>query len=513
MFSLNKSKGVLCLRVVYFVMLATIMYGSLGTASAKNNKTDSAEASGSKDINYLVPDTAKMNFTLIANRMSCALIDIPENDPSYLELQKIPVYSDSVIKLRLLSIQSNIPFVHNEYVKRWIEVYTVDKRYHVEQILGRSYLYYSLFDEIFSDYDLPLELKHLAVIESALDPNAVSCHGATGMWQFMYKTAEYLDLNMNAFYDERKDLFRSTDAAARYLKYLHGKYDDWLLAIAAYNGGPGTINKAIRRSGGKRTFWEIRPFLPRETRNYVPAFIAVNYLMTYSYEHNLMPRLPKSYVGPINSSTIDTINISQQVSFEVLASYLHMDEEELESLNPGFKKSYIPFLFGPYVLKIPCEKKVAFNALRDSIYQAEKQRLGYSEKIVYKVKYGDNLFLIAKRFGCEVVDIKEWNFLNSNMIYERQSLLLYIPTRNIEEPTEIKSTNNKTNKEFLETLQLSDTNNRKNYVFYKISPGDTLWDIASQYPDTTVEKLKELNNIIDERSLIPGRLIKIKNSE
>jgi len=378
--------------------------------------------------------------------------------------------------------------------------------------MGRSYLYYSLMDEILVEHGLPTELKHLTVIESALDPHAVSPHGAMGMWQFMPGTAKYIGLKVNHFYDERKDVFKSTHAAARYLKYLHGKYDDWLLAIAAYNGGPGTVNKAIRRSGGKNTFWEVRPYLPRETRNYVPAFIAVNYFMSYAYEHNLDPEYPESYKKPVNSSTIDTVVITQQVSFEVISEYLGMTMEEIEYLNPGFNKNYIPFLFGPYEFNIPCDKKEVFNSLRDSLYFAEQLRLSSSEKYTYTVKLGDNLFLIAKHFGCNIWDLKEWNYLQCNMIYEHQKLLIYMPTRSSSLPVKIETTEKLNTDESLGTSRLNNTIHRKNYVFYKISPGDKIKDIALQYLDLSVHHLKEYNNIVIRGSLMPGSLMQFKNS-
>ena len=429
----------------------------------------------------------------------------------------IPVFPDSVLVRRFASINSAIPLDFNDKVKRYIEVYTVEKRKHFEIILERMPVYYPLFDEILSEYKLPLELKHLTIIESALNPHAVSRSGATGIWQFMYRTAGIFDLKMNYYIDERKDPYRSTQAAATYLAKLYEIYDDWLLAIAAYNCGPGTMNKAIRRSGGKRNFWQIVPYLPIETRNYIPAFIAVNYVMNFTEEHLLFAENDQDML-PINSSTVDTIIVTRKISFEMLAHYLDMTEAELIYLNPGFKMNFIPYSYGPYEIKIPCNKMELFSEKRDSIFSTGHDFYSTPDKILHNVRYGETLSIIARESNCTVRDIMEWNYLKNDNIYENQLLTLFIfPPANVITSPKLKKPINRQ-----ETLVINDvieksesvnhTTHGHNYVFYKISPGDTLWDIAKRYPDSNYSDLKGPKKVQTDKAVKPGLVDKMIDS-
>ncbi len=279
-------------------------------------------------------------------------------DPNKLNVYKyssdfVPVFEDLVYESRMSKLDAKTPFNldYNSAVRPYIEMYTSRRRELVSRMLGMAKLYFPLFEEKLDKYDLPLELKHLAIVESALNPNAVSKAGAAGLWQFMYGTGKMFGLNVTSYVDDRRDPYKATEAACKYFKFLYKMFGDWQLVLAAYNGGPGTVNKAIRRSGGKKTYWEIRPYLPKETQGYVPAFIAVNYVMNYTAEHNLYPYKPKN-----TYFDVDTIQIRQQVSFYQISEVLGIPMEDLDCLNPSYKKRVIPYNETGSTLCIPAVK-------------------------------------------------------------------------------------------------------------------------------------------------------------
>jgi membrane-bound lytic murein transglycosylase D len=263
----------------------------------------------------------------------------------------IPSYPDSVYYYRMqrLDIESPIELTYNYYVKAFIELYANRKRGTTTRVLGLAQIYFPLIEQQLDLYNLPLELKYLAIVESALNPEARSRVGATGLWQFMYYTGKVYGLEATSYVDDRNDPVKATVAACRHFKDLYNMYHDWLLVLAAYNSGPGNVNKAIRRSGGKMNFWEIRSYLPRETRDYVPAFIAVNYVMNYSNEHNLYPVMPR-----IVYHETDTVAVHSPLTIGILAEKLKMPIEELQFLNPTFRKGFIPATASnPYYIRLP----------------------------------------------------------------------------------------------------------------------------------------------------------------
>lgn len=348
---------------------------------------------------------------------------------------------DSVYINRLAQINSIIDLPFNSIVRSYINVYTQKKRDRVEVMLGLTDYYFPIFEEILDLYQLPTELRMLPVIESALNPRAVSRVGATGLWQFMYGTGRMYKLTINSYVDERRDPIASSHAAARFLKDLYSIYKDWTLVIAAYNCGPGNVNKAIRRSGGKRNYWDIYYYLPRETRGYVPAFIAATYALTYHKEHNLNPIAMNL---PLVS---DTIMVNDMLHLNQVAEVLNMPISTLRDLNPQYKMDIIPAKGKSYVLRIPMESvgqyidnEQKIFAYKDSVYFNPNNRIdpakfkssyqydvpSGSKKLVYRVKEGDVLGTIARRHGVSVRQLRSWNNIRGNIIRVGQKLTIYV---------------------------------------------------------------------------------------
>jgi membrane-bound lytic murein transglycosylase D len=303
--------------------------------------------------------------------------------------------------------------------------------------MGLSGLYFPLYEQILDQQGLPLEFKYLSIVESALNPMAVSRVGATGLWQFMYNTGKLYNLKINSFIDERRDPEKSTLAACQYFKDMYAIYNDWLLVIAAYNCGAGNVNRAIARSGGKTTFWEISRYLPRETRGYVPAFIAVTYLMNYSSEHNLIP------VSPIMTYfDADTVMTDQKVSLKAIADATNTPLEVLSYLNPIYKKGIVPDEEQPLAIRLPSKKITAYLANLPAIYKPEENigtgsfvsndetdsNSGELSKKIHKVKRGEHLQSIANKYNCTVSDLRHWNKIRGSRLIAGQKLTVYVMT-------------------------------------------------------------------------------------
>ena len=344
-----------------------------------------------------------------------------------------PSISDSIYIDRLSRIPSIIEMPFNEIVKKHIEAYTTRLRNKVSFILAAANFYMPLFEEALDTYDLPLELKYLPIIESALNPTALSRQRASGLWQFMLKTGKIYGLENNSLVDERRDPIKSTWAAARYLKDLYNIYKDWNLVLAAYNCGPGNVNKAIRRAGGATDYWEIYPFLPKETRGYVPGFIAANYVMNYYCEHGICPmetQLPE---------TSDTIHIHKDLNLNQVAGVCNIDIEQLRSLNPQYKKDIVPGNSKPYILRLPNNTANQFIEYQDSIYAYKANQYLTKRKTVavnenntgkgntgnatyHKIRQGDNLGKIAAKYGTTVNQLRKLNNLKGNNITAGKTL-------------------------------------------------------------------------------------------
>jgi membrane-bound lytic murein transglycosylase D len=367
-------------------------------------------------------------------------------------------YSDTVYKKRLANLPYEIGMPYNNAVRSFIDFYAVKKRRQVENMLGLGKYYFPIFEDILNKYDIPMEFKYLPVIESALNTGAVSPVGAAGLWQFMPSTAKMYGLEVNSLVDERRDPIKASHAAALYLKDLHRIYGDWHLAIAAYNCGPGTINKAIRRSGGKKDYWSLYPYLPAETRSYVPIFIAANYIMNYYSNHNLCPA---EIDMPIYT---DSVRVEQKALFSEVSKSLDIPIEDLEVLNPQYRKDIIPG-GGVYYLRLPTHYASKFIQYKDSIYahssstnvqsargddgeedevayapirnthsrgfkgkggavRGKKNRRSSVKNVSYKVRKGDNLIDIANKYNVNVSDVKKWNGIRKNKIMAGQRITI-----------------------------------------------------------------------------------------
>ena len=449
----------------------------------------------------------------------------------------VPDYPDSVYIERLRKLPFLMEMSYNRIVKNYIDVYAKKRPDKVKIMLSLATYYFPIFEEIFDQYGIPDELKYLSVIESALNPRAVSRAGATGMWQFMYYTGKLYGLTINSLVDERKNPIKSTYAAAAYLKDLYAIYKDWTMVIAAYNCGPGNVNKAIRRSGGKRNYWDIYYYLPRETRGYVPAFIAASYIMNYPKEHNLSP----SPVIDFEFHT-DTIMINGKLHLQQVSEVLNIPINLLRDLNPQYKYDIIPGDSKIYSLCIPQINSMRFIELKDSIF-AYKESVYFNKdnviitptaqsshyaptlpsdkysKLTYVVKSGDNLGFIAEKYNVRLSDLRYWNNIRTNMIRGGQKLTIYVPKgkeanyKNVDLLTsneKSKSSGLKPESTFLTASQSEGVDYSADFEIYKVRSGDTLWDIAKKFPGVSDSDLMELNNLRDGRNIKPGQIIKIR---
>lgn len=478
----------------------------------------------------------------------------------------IPVYPDSIVIARLdkLNKETIFELSYNKYVKNYINAYALKRRNVASKVLGLAELYFPLFEEYLDKYDMPLELKYLAVVESALNPTANSRAGAKGLWQFMYGTGKMYGLKVSSLVDDRFDPIKATDAACRHLQDLYNIYGNWSLALAAYNSGPGNVNKAIRRAGGTKSYWAVWPYLPRETRGYVPAFIAVAYIMNYPAEYNLYPIHPGIF-----HQQIDTVVVNDVLSFDQLAEYLGISTGELKILNPAYKQGIIPSTKDKkYILRLPFSYALDFVENEQAIYDFKSKKGMEREKLLAEIKKaqernihivrsGENLGLIAQKYRCSVRSLKSWNNLRSNTIYPGQKLVVYAPgasassssskskSKDISElekgqhvvqngenlgiiaqkyncsVNDLKSWNNlKGNTihpkqklivyEPKKVVAVASTSSQSNeYVYHTVRKGDTLWDIANLYDGVSVDQIKKLNNIRNSKKLKPGQKLKV----
>jgi membrane-bound lytic murein transglycosylase D len=404
---------------------------------------------------------------------------------------EIPTFSDSIIIYRLQELDKQTPFqlVFNRHVKTHIDIYSKRYRMHVAKMLGKSNYYFPLFEEILDRYDLPLEFKYLAVVESALKPHARSRSAATGLWQFMYTTGKIYDLNVTSYTDDRSDPIKSTIAACEYFTFLYKMFGDWELVLAAYNGGPGYVSRAMTKYG-VQDFWSLRPFLRKETQNYVPKFIAVNYIMNYASEHNIYP-----VEYPYTQAYVDTITIRQSISFEFLSDVLDIDLETIRELNPTYKRDIVSVAKSQKaLLTLPVDKISLFFYNQDTIYALsstyQKEHVLIDEPVVHRVKQGEFLGKIATKYNTTVSQLMKWNKLNSTNLKIGQKLVVYIETSIVPTKKQAKS------------ASITET------IIYTVKKGDTLWKLAQQFEGVSSADLEKLNNI-SAKDLKPGLAIKL----
>lgn len=422
-------------------------------------------------------------------------------EPEEVEYEELPT---EVLKQRLQELNARTPFnvEYNPTLERVIKSYLKNRRNSLARLMALSNYYFPMFEETLDRYDLPLEMKYLAIVESALNPRARSRVGAKGLWQFMFSTGRLFDLGVSSYVDERSDPHMATEAASRYLKQLYENLGDWDLALAAYNSGPGNVSKAIRRSGGMTNYWNIRGFLPRETAGYVPAFLATMYIFEYAEEHGFDPKARP----PMHFPATDTVKVKKMITLEQVAVVTNMDIEELEFLNPSYKLGIIPVIEGKeYTLRLPTHSLGKFVQNEEAIYayaqsefdKREKPLPRYydqNDKIRYRVRNGDYLGKIAARYGVSVRQIKNWNGLRSNNIRVGQRLTIY--PRKFEEPVAQETTKPKSSS----TEEVAQT--------YTVRQGDSLWSISRKFPGVSVDNLKKWNDISGTK-LKPGMKLRI----
>jgi membrane-bound lytic murein transglycosylase D len=409
-----------------------------------------------------------------------------------------PELPTDTLKFRLALLNAKTPFnvEYNPSLESVIKSYLKNRKETLERLMALSKYYFPMFEKELDNYDIPLEIKYLAIVESALKPRAKSRVGATGLWQFMFSTGKQFGLDVSSYVDERSDPIKSTEAACKYLVNLYEIFGDWDLVLAAYNSGPGNVTKAIRRSGGYQNYWNIRPYLPRETAGYLPAFLATMYIFEYASEHGFDPKAPE-----ITYIETDTIRVKQMITLDQVSELTKVPIEELQFLNPSYKLDIIPYIEDEnYVLRLPRSEVGKFVNNETQIYEYAKAEFDKREKplpqffeaesrIRYRVKSGDYLGRIARMYSVRVSDIKRWNGLRSNNIHIGQRLTIYPRSPNTSHTSSSSSSSS--------APQVTSSNT------YIVKNGDSLWSISQKFPGVSIQNIKDWNNISGTK-LKPG---------
>ena len=440
--------------IIIFFFISICSYAEHDTI-LKTNTTDSIKDSNYVDVIYKI---SNINDTAIDN--------------------------DSLVLIRLKNLNniSHISFSYNDIVKSSIKSYEGNNKRLISRMLSLSEYYFPIFEECLDKYDLPLELKYLSIVESALKPEARSKSGARGLWQFMYPTGKEYGLDVNSYIDERLDPYKSTEAACQYFVKLYDLFGDWHLVLAAYNGGPGYIQRKMI-STGKDNYWDLRPYLRRETRNYIPKFIAVSYLMTYPQIYDILP--DSLYIKKYET---DTFKLNCQQNFSLLSYITCIPEEDIQYLNPSFKNNFFPEN-AIITLPIDAVNDYLLNIESNTLYidaVNRKEILIDETRFVYSVKNGDYLGKIASIFGLKTHQIQKWNRLKSTKLNIGDKLTLYVANDILEKNNNLQASENE----------------------YIVQKGDTLWDISQMYNGVSISKIKQLNNL-KSNNLKPGLRIVI----
>ncbi|MCM8569637.1 LysM peptidoglycan-binding domain-containing protein [Gramella jeungdoensis] len=423
---------------------------------------------------------------------------IQEQDYEEVVYDELPT---DTLKARLAKLNARTPFnvEYNPILESVIKSYLKRNKQSMERLMALSSYYFPLFEQELDKYDIPLEIKYLSIVESALNPRAKSRVGATGLWQFMFTTGKMHGLDVSSYVDERMDPARSTEAAAQYLASLYKVFGDWDLVLASYNSGPGNVSKAIRRSGGATDYWHLRRYLPRETAGYVPAFLATLYLFEYADEHKFQPKRPD-----VVYFETDTIQVKKLLTFDQISKVTGVDDEMLRFLNPSYKLNIIPFVDDEkYSLRLPKTAIGKFVANENAIYnfaenQLKEEKKGLpryvetEDRIRYRVRKGDYLGKIAERYGVGISSIKRWNNLRGNTLRIGQYLTIY-PRK----PVDVASKEG-----------TSKSSNSSNPKVYTVKKGDSLWSISQKFPGVTVQNLRAWNDM-NTNSLKPGMKLKV----
>ena len=527
---MNKSKQLLL--ILFLGVTVSLRAQQAGELNTPEKTTGDFEL---VDDNFIVAAMDSLSTLKYFESTENTRFQLSENKYNFLP-NFIPTYPDSVYYYRMqrLDVGSPISLTYNPRVRAFIDMYANKKRGTTARVLGLAQMYFPMFEQQLDKYNVPLELKYLAIVESALNAKARSSAGAGGLWQFMYYTGKVYGLELTSYVDDRNDPLKATVAACRHFNDLYNMYHDWLLVLAAYNSGPGNVNKAIRRSGGKMTFWEIMPYLPRETRDYVPAFIAVNYVMAYSNEHNIYPIMPK-----ILYHETDTIAVHQPLTLSLLSDKLNLSLSDLEFLNPTFRTGFIPATpANPFYIRLPHKSIADFLNNESSLY-AYYQLKGYdpnqfrlqdnadydivTKRITHKVRKGETLSIIARKYDCSSSEIKRWNKLKKSSVYKGQALKIYVqakqPAVHAKTPKNIPSTQELTDNSESQTedQNLTTTDSKSTYStiparYHVVKKGESLGKVAAKYHVTASNlmawnKLKGSNILVGQKIRInePGK--------
>jgi membrane-bound lytic murein transglycosylase D len=528
-------------HIVKYILLLGFLANAAGVRAQLSTASDSLSESRRIDPIVMMLDSLEYlqyfscNSSFTDSCMSMAAM----GKPTY-----VPIVDDLVYEARLAKLNELTPFdlVYNSHVRKYIDLYAVKRRNLVARLIGLSQVYFPLFEEKLAKYNLPLELKYLAIVESALNPRAISKSGAAGLWQFMYPTGKMFGLDVNSFVDKRYDTYHATEAACQYFQYLYRMFGDWQMVLAAYNCGPGTLSKAIRRSGFKTTYWEVRPFLPAETQGYVPAFIAVNYVMHYAEKHHIYP-------VPIKSDYLfyDTLFVKQRTTFEQINAVLKIPYEDLKFLNPTYKLNTIPGSEGAAHLCLPQKFIGEFLAKETEIYNYRKPGEDDYDTSRYEIKWvevkknhrvqkGENLNAIARKYNCTADEVKQWNKLKTTAINPGRDLIVYVPVKTkvekkviapiqdstalvmatdslqIDSLMSVQQTTKPTSEALTAHQQSASQitqNNKSKAVYHTIEKGDTLWNISNRYKNFTVDEIIHYNNLDRNKPLVPGQKLKV----
>ena len=475
-------------------------------SNLSNTRLDADFENGLSDHPTLSQLDDRWKQELFNNNLYDSLYHVIQKQ-DYKKIEYIANLPTDLLKSRLNELNARTPFnvEYNPELESVIKSYLKNRHESMTRLMALSDYYFPLFEEVLDKYDLPLEIKYLAIVESALKPRAKSRVGATGLWQFMFGTGKEYNLDVSSYVDERMDPIKATEASAQYLAKLYKIFGDWDLALASYNSGPGNVTKAIRRSGGYTNYWNIRPFLPRETAGYLPAFLATMYIFEFADKHDFTPVRPE-----YTYFETDTVMVKQLIGLDHVAEVMKVDTEVLQFLNPAYKLDVIPFVKNEnYTLRLPLDKIGTFVTHEDAIYAKAKEELDKREKplpqlinvenkIRYKVRSGDYLGLIARKFGVRVSQIKRWNGLRNNNLKIGQRLTVY--RRNTGKPVSVKS------KSKLKSTPKLAKGSRGTYT---VKSGDSFWSIAQKHSGVSVANLKTWNSIASNQ-LKPGMVLKVK---
>lgn len=444
--------------------------------------------------------------------------------------------STELLKQRFKEMDAKSPFniQYNPAVENVIKSFLKNRKRSFERLMAISEYYFPVFEEALAKENVPLEIKYLSIVESALNPKAVSRMGATGLWQFMYATGKEYNLNVDSYVDERSDPVKSSKAATQYMTKMYRIFGDWELVLASYNSGAGNVAKAIRRSGGQQNYWNIRKYLPKETQGYVPAFLATMYIYEYHKEHGIVPNR-----AMVKHFETDTIMIKKEMSFKQIADLMDVPVSQIQLLNPAYKMNVVPFYPNkPHFLRLPKEKIGVFTSNEDKIYayvdrERTKIEMPYyvtesrlasndsasSSKYTTKTKYhtvrrGESLGLISNKYGVAVTDLKRWNNLRSNMINSGAKLKIVSSVKqSIPTPKQVPTIVDKQEETAVASIDVekSDVADEKETSIYTVEKGDNLSSIARKF-NISVAELKELNNLDDTVVKLDSQL-KVTKSE